>query len=75
MSMSMVVLSLLIKRRFKPIASDSLGKKGKKFGIKLEIELKPMGRLGIDTDDLVNIFKDVGKGIDYDFRVEAELLL
>lgn len=64
---------MLIDDRFHPEAKDDLGKNDDKVGIKLKIDLKPEGRLGLDTEDLENMFKRVGKGIHYEYVVRAEV--
>lgn len=60
--------------RFNPIHSTSLGNKGKKTGIKLQITPNPLGRLWIETGGLLDLFDGVGKGLGHELRVEAELI-
>jgi hypothetical protein len=50
----------------------TLGKNGNKPGIKLSIWLSAAGKLGVSLDDLKGMFKDVGKGLNIDQRVEVE---
>lgn len=58
--------------RFAAQQSESLGKNGNKSGIKLSIWLSDAGKLGISQEDIKGMFKDVGKGLDIDYRVEIE---
>jgi len=59
---------------FDASSSQHLGKKGKKAGIKLLVRLAPStGRIGIDLNGAMDMFKDVGKGLDAGLHVEAEL--
>ncbi|KFY40776.1 hypothetical protein V495_05273 [Pseudogymnoascus sp. VKM F-4514 (FW-929)] len=60
--------------KFNPIHSTSLGKKGKKQGIKLQIKPNPIARLWMETGDLVELFDGIGKGLGHGRRVEAELI-
>ena len=64
---------MLIEHRFHPKAKDDLGKNDDKVGIKLKIDLKPEVRLGLDTTDLEDMFKRVGKGIHYNYVVRAKM--
>ncbi|OBT44441.1 hypothetical protein VE00_05949 [Pseudogymnoascus sp. WSF 3629] len=66
-------LSLKELIKFNPIHSTTLGKKGKKSGIKLEITPNPLGRLWIETGKLLDLFDGLGKGLGHGLRVEAEL--
>ena len=59
--------------RFHPKHREDLGKNDDKVGIKLEIDLKPEGELGLDTEDLEEMFKKIGKGIHYDYCVRAKV--
>lgn len=65
---------VLIGDRFHPKIKDNLGKHDDKIGIKLKIDLKPEGRLGLDIEDLEDMFKRVGKGTHYDYCVRAKVL-
>lgn len=67
------LLVVLIRDRLHPKVKDDLGKSGDKIGIKLKIGLKPEGRLGLDMEDLEDMFKRVGKGIHYDYVVRAKV--
>ncbi|KFX88483.1 hypothetical protein V490_07607 [Pseudogymnoascus sp. VKM F-3557] len=60
--------------KFNPIHSTSLGKKGKKEGIKLQIKPNQMARLWMETGNLVELFDGIGKGLGHGRRVEAELI-
>lgn len=64
---------MLINDRFNPKAKGDLGKNDDKAGIKLKIDLKPEGRLGLDTEDLEDMFKRVGEGIHYEYVVRAKV--
>jgi hypothetical protein len=58
--------------RFSPTTQNhGLGKKGKKAGIRLKIELSRDLRLGVYVSDVENPFSKVGKGLVSDWRVEA----
>jgi len=60
--------------RFGARQSATLGKKGHKAGVKLSIWLSDVGKLGVSEDEIRGLFKDVGKGLDIDQRVEVEFL-
>ncbi|KFZ07455.1 hypothetical protein V501_06442 [Pseudogymnoascus sp. VKM F-4519 (FW-2642)] len=66
-------LSLKELIKFNPTHSTTLGKKGKKSGIKLQITPNPLGRLWIETGKLLDLFDGLGKGLGRGLRVEAEL--
>jgi hypothetical protein len=53
-------------------SSKSLGKSGRKEGILLAVRLEDVGAFGIDEEQIKGIFKDVGKGLEIDQRVEVE---
>ena len=67
------LLVVLIRDRLHPEAKNDLGKSDDKVGIKLKIGLNPEGRLGLDMEDLEDMFKRIGKGIHYDYVVRAKV--
>jgi len=60
--------------RFSARRSHSLGKNGNKSGVKLSIWLGDAGKLGISENEIRGLFKDIGKGLDNDQRVDVEFL-
>lgn len=72
-SKSLHLLLVLIRGRLHSKAKDDLGKNDDKIGIKLKIDLKPEGRLGLNMEDLEDMFKRVGKGIHYEYIVRAKV--
>jgi retrograde regulation protein 2 len=63
----------LTKTSFQSSSSKTLGKSGKKSGIKLTIGVPMDARKGIELEDLLESLMAVGKGLDIDQRVQAEL--
>ncbi|KAI9739992.1 MAG: hypothetical protein M1818_005048 [Claussenomyces sp. TS43310] len=59
---------------FKASLATHLGKKGKRSGILLGIQLQPDLCRGIEVDKMLGVFKAVGKDLDIDMRVEAKLV-
>jgi hypothetical protein len=60
--------------RFSARHSDSLGKNVNKSGVKLSIWLGDAGKLGISENEIRGLFKDIGKGLDNDQRIDVEFL-
>lgn len=60
--------------RFGARHSDTLGKNGNKAGVQLSIWLRDAVKLCVCQDEIRGMFKDVGKGLDVDQRVEVEFL-
>ena len=54
--------------------SHGLGKKGHKVGIRLAIYLDNSESIGMPIGDLESLFSKVGKGLNTDWKVEAEVL-
>ena len=60
--------------RFDARLSNTTGKNRNKRGIKLSLKVGDAGKLGLSQDYVRSMFKDVGKDLDNDLRVEVEIL-
>lgn len=60
--------------KFRSTWNKDLGKKGKKDGIRLSIDIEKEAKNGIEVDDLKDLFGKVGKGLyQLDWKVEANV--
>ncbi|KAJ5038746.1 uncharacterized protein L3040_006426 [Drepanopeziza brunnea f. sp. 'multigermtubi'] len=58
---------------FKASTSSSLGKKGDKFGVRLQIRVSREAQRGLAVGDLEDMFSHTGKGNPLKWKVEAEV--
>jgi hypothetical protein len=58
--------------RFKAVVSETLGKHDDKQGVKLTIHLDSKAKIGLDLDDVLALFNDVGRKLDPEMKVKAK---